>query len=89
MENRRIGLVEVERTFIDFEEIVDVSEYSPKIPEADKIIKKNKDSKILAAVLAVQPDYFITGDEHFFIPEVQHRVPVIKGKTFLEIYGIL
>lgn len=89
VESRRIGLVEVERTFIDFDKIVDESEYSSKIPEAKEIVHKKKDSKILAAVLALKPDYFITGDDDFFIPEVQQRVPVMRTKEFLEKYGIL
>ena len=89
VENQRIGLVEVERSFFDFDKIVDETEYSSKIPEAKKIVHKEKDSKILAAVLALKPDYFITGDEDFFIPEVQRRVPVMRTKEFLKKYGIL
>ena len=89
VESRRIGLVEVERAFIDFDKIVDEAEYSQKISEAEKIVHKKKDSKILAAVLALKPDYFITGDDDFFIPEVQQSVPVMRTKEFLEKYGIL
>jgi hypothetical protein len=61
MEDKRIALIEIERSLIDFVSIVEEKEYLKKISEARKLIRKEKDSKILAAVLAIKliPIFFL------------------------------
>jgi predicted nucleic acid-binding protein len=43
-----------------------------------------KDVPILAAVLSVKPNYFLTGDSHFFTDKIKSVVKVITAKEFLD-----
>ena len=38
---------------------------------------------ILAAVLYSKPDYFLTGDAHFFTGKIKSIIPVMTAKEFL------
>ena len=88
-EDKRIALMEIERSLIDFVSIVEEKDYLKKVGEARKLIRKEKDSKILAAVLAVKPDYFVTGDKDFHTFKMKQVVPVRHTKEVLEDLGIL
>jgi predicted nucleic acid-binding protein len=47
-------------------------------------MRYKKDIPVLAAVLTVKPDFFLTGDAHFFTEKVRKAVPVMSTKDFLE-----
>lgn len=78
-----IALAEAERALGDIE-VIHQSKYSKKIKEASLLITHKKDIPILAAVLAVNPDYFLTGDAHFFTESVKRTVSVLSAKEFLD-----
>jgi len=78
-----IALAETERSLSDIE-VIPRSKYGSKIKEASLLISHKKDIPILAAVLAVKPDYFLTGDTHFFTEKIKKVVSVISAKEFLE-----
>ncbi len=77
-----IALSEVERALSDMA-IIPRSKYRHKLMEAQGLISHKKDAHILAAVLQTKPDYFLTGDAHFFAESVQGRVRVMTAKDFL------
>ena len=77
-----VALSELERALSDIE-IVPKTKYSKKMRLAEQLVKHKKDVPILAAVLAVTPDYFITGDAHFFTEKVKSVVNVKRAKEFL------
>ena len=87
-EDKRIALIEIERSLIDFEVIVKEKYYKRNIGRAKKLIRKEKDSKILAAVLAINPDYFVTGDKDFHNFKIKQLVPVRYTKEVLEDLGV-
>ena len=74
---------EVEEAFLDIDVIVE-REYEAKIGEAGGCVKGDNDRKVLAAVLTVRPDYFITGDEDFYNDDVEERVEIVKSRELLE-----
>jgi len=88
VEDKRIALIEIERSLIDFEVIVKEKDYKRNIGRAKKLIRKEKDSKILAAVLAINPDYFVTGDKDFHNFKIKQLVPVRYTKEVLEDLGV-
>jgi predicted nucleic acid-binding protein len=61
--------------------------YNQKIKDAEKLISHKKDIPILAAVLFAKPDYFLTGDVHFFADKVRKVVTVMTAKDFLDKVG--
>ena len=77
-----IALSETERVLSDIT-IISRSKYNHKIKEAKSLITKKKDVPILAAVLYVKPDYFLTGDAHFFTDRIKNIVNVFTAKDFL------
>lgn len=89
IEDKRIAIIEVDRSLMDFEEIVKEDAYIHKIQEAWKLIRKEKDSKILAAVLAIKPTYFVTGDKDFHKSKIKQVVPVMHTKDVLKELKIL
>lgn len=78
-----IALSETERALSDIN-IIPRSKYSQKIKEAESLIAHKKDVLILAAVLYVKPDYFLTGDSHFFEDKIKNTVKVMTAKDFLD-----
>lgn len=78
-----IALFEMERALSDII-IIPRQEYNQKIKEAERLIAHKKDAPILAAVLHVKPDYFLTGDSHFFTDTVKKSITAITAKEFLE-----
>ena len=77
-----IALSELERALNDIE-IVPRFKYFKKIEIAKQLINHKKDLPILAAVLAVIPDYFLSGDAHFFTEKIKSIVKVKTAKEFL------
>ncbi|MBI4654621.1 MAG: putative toxin-antitoxin system toxin component, PIN family [Nitrospirae bacterium] len=78
-----IALLEVNRALADIQ-IIYRTVYSRKIKEAEGLITHKRDAPILAAVLSVKPDYFLTGDSHFFNEKIKDIVTVVTAKDFLE-----
>ena len=70
-----IALSEMERALSDIE-VIGKTKYSAKIKIAEKLITHTKDIPVLAAVLFVRPDYFLTGDAHFFNEKIKGIVNV-------------
>ncbi len=77
-----IALAETEKALTDIV-VIPRTKYSHKLKEAEFLIKHKKDIPILAAVLSVKPDYFLTGDAHFFTDNIKNIVNVITAKDFL------
>jgi predicted nucleic acid-binding protein len=77
-----IALAETEKALTDIV-VIPRTKYSHKIKEAGMLIKHKKDIPILAAVLYVKPDYFLTGDTHFFTENIKSIVNVITARDFL------
>ena len=77
-----IALAETEKALTDIA-IIPRTKYSNKIKEAEFLIKHKKDIPILAAVLFVKPDYFLTGDAHFFNDNIKSIANVVTAKDFL------
>lgn len=83
VESRRIALQEIDNSLRDISKIIKKSVYSRKIREAQRLVAGKEDAKILAAVLATEPDYFITGDKHFHTKKVKERVRVRHTRDIL------
>lgn len=78
-----IALSETKRALSDVI-VIERSKYLKKFKEAEYLISHKKDVPILAAVLAVKPDYFLTGDTHFFTAKVKDVISVMTAKEFLD-----
>lgn len=77
-----IALLELQRALSDIV-VISESRYKDKIKTAERLIDHKKDARILAAVLEVNPDYFLTGDSHFFTEKVRSAVNVRTTIEFL------
>ena len=77
-----IALTESEKSLRDIE-IIPRSKYSRKIKEAGNLMTHKNDIPILAAVLYLRPDYFLTGDTHFFTDKIKNIVNVATARDFL------
>jgi predicted nucleic acid-binding protein len=77
-----IALAETEKALSDIV-IVPRTKYSHKLREAEALMKYRKDIPILAAVLYIKPDYFLTGDMHFSTDQIKKIVNVINARDFL------
>lgn len=77
-----IVLAETEKALTDIS-IISRSKYSHKLRHAESLITHKKDIPILAAVLYAKPDYFLTGDTHFFTEKIKSIVNVSTAKDFL------
>jgi len=77
-----IALAEIEKALSDIV-IIPRTKYSHKLKEAEFLIKHKKDIPILAAVLYAKPDYFLTGDAHFFTDHIKSIVNVMIARDFL------
>jgi len=77
-----IALAEIEKALSDIV-IIPRTKYSHKLKEAEFLIRHKKDISILAAVLYVKPDYFLSGDGHFFTDNIRSVVNVITAVDFI------
>ncbi len=77
-----IALAETEKALSDIL-IIPKSKYDNKLNEAESLITHKKDIPILAAVLYSKPDYFLTGDTHFFTEKIKSVINVSTVKDFL------
>lgn len=78
-----IALAEIEKAMSDIV-VIPRLKYSHKLKEAETLIPHKKDIPILAAALYLKPDYFLTGDSHFFTDEIKRIVNVMTARDFLE-----
>lgn len=78
-----IALSETERALSDIE-IIPQSKYQQKLRTAENFITHKKDIPILATVFYARPDYFLTGDSHFFTDKIKNIVKVMTARDFLE-----
>ncbi|MGM0510936.1 MAG: PIN domain-containing protein [Thermoplasmatota archaeon] len=76
-------LHEVEEALMDID-FIERKEYEEKIQEAESLVGGENDSKVLAAVLHVEPDHFITGDGDFDNEEVRKRVDLKTSRELLD-----
>ena len=77
-----IALAETEKALTDIS-IIPRSKYKHKLKNAESLITHKKDIPILASVLYVKPDYFLTGDAHFFADKIKNIVNISTAKDFL------
>jgi putative PIN family toxin of toxin-antitoxin system len=77
-----IAISETEKAITDIS-IIPRSKYNHKLKEAEALVTYKKDAPILAAVLYAKPDYFLTGDGHFFTDKIKSIVNVATAKEFL------
>lgn len=77
-----IAVTETEKALTDIT-VIPRKKYNHKIKEAELLIKHKKDIPILAAVLYAKPDYFVTGDAHFFTDNIKNITNVIIAKDLL------
>ena len=77
-----IALAETEKALTDIT-VIPRAKYNHKLKDAESLITHKKDVPILAAVLYVKPDYFLTGDTHFFTDKVKSAVNVLTAKDLL------
>ena len=77
-----IAIAETEKALTDIV-VIPRTKYSHKLEEAEFLIRHKKDIPILAAVLFAKPDYFLTGDAHFFTDKIKSIVNVITAGDFL------
>lgn len=77
------ALAKIEASLQDFHETLSFNEYAHRINEARTFIKKDKDSKILAAVIHAKPDVFVTGDRDFHTDEIKKIVKVRYTRELL------
>lgn len=78
-----IATAEIEKALSDIV-VIPQTKYNHKLKDAEILIKHKKDIPILAAVLYSKPDYFLTGDSHFFSDEIKSIVSVMTARDFLE-----
>lgn len=78
-----IAIQEMKRAVSDIR-VLKSKDYLHLIPKAERLITHKKDVRILAAALAAKPDFFLTGDAHFFTDDVGKVVQVMTAKEFLD-----
>jgi len=86
VETLRIALEEVENSFSDII-VIPESDYIHNLSKPECLIKDKKkvnDRKVLAAVLTVNPDYFVTGDSDFDTKEIKREINVVTTRAVLE-----
>ncbi|MBN2014596.1 MAG: hypothetical protein JW778_05405 [Candidatus Altiarchaeota archaeon] len=64
--------------------IIPVQQYKEKTGNAKKLIDKRNDQRVLAAVLSVRPDYFISGDRDFHNEEIKTKVNLSSTRQILK-----
>ncbi len=77
-----IAVAETKEALTDIS-IIPHSKYNHKLKDAESLITHKKDIPILAAVLYAKPDYFLTGDAHFFTEKIKRIVNVSTAKDFI------
>ena len=82
VESKRIAFQEVEKALGDIR-VIGWEESAAYLKEASKLVRGENDRKILAAVLYIDPDYFITGDKHFHTTAVGKKIKVRHSKDIL------
>ena len=83
IESLKLAIDEVDKAMKDIQIVQDIN-CSKYISEAKKMVEEINDQKILSAVLASKPDYFITGDRHFYSKKVKTKVKIKKTREILK-----
>lgn len=78
-----VALAELGKALLDLR-VVPRSKYRRMHKIAGKLMMHRKDIPILAAVLYEKPDYFLTGDSHFFSEKIKETAVVMTAKEFLK-----
>lgn len=78
-----IAVAEIEKALTDIS-IIPRTKYNHKLKDAESMITHKKDIPVLAAVLYTKPDYFLTGDAHFFTDKIKRVANVATAKEFLK-----
>ena len=73
----------VEGALIDID-VTPEGRYGDRYDEAADFVGEGNDAEVLAAVLAVKPDSFVTGDGDFHVDEVRDLVEVMETRELLE-----
>jgi predicted nucleic acid-binding protein len=73
----------VEGALIDID-VLPEERYKDRYDEAAEFVGEGNDAEVLAAVLAVEPDSFVTGDRDFHVDEVTGLVEVVETRELLE-----
>ncbi len=73
----------VEGALVDVETVAE-EEYIDRYEEAAEVVGEGNDAEVLAAVLAVDPDHFVTGDMDFHTRDVEKKVDVVGTTELLE-----
>jgi len=86
--SKRIAFQEIHKATGDIH-IVSERKCAKYLSEAVALVKGENDQKILAAVLYIKPDFFVTGDHHFHTAEIKKRVNTIRTIEALKELKIL
>ena len=65
-------------------EIIEESYYNDIVSTSKKLIKKDADSKVLAAAIKIHADYLITKDKDFFKKHIEEKIRVMTPKDALK-----
>lgn len=83
VEAKIIALEEVKKSFEGIK-IIRENMYKGKMKEASKFVKGKNDRKVLAAVLAVKPDFFVTRDKHFHTKKLKEKIRITRTRELLK-----
>jgi putative PIN family toxin of toxin-antitoxin system len=81
-ESLKIAIEEADRALQDIS-VIKEGKYAKYIKEAGRMLNGKNDIKIMAAVLYSKPDFFITGDKHFYNNTVKSKVKLARTKDLL------
>ena len=81
-EAERIVIDEVKRSFSDMK-IIQIKDYRKELEITKNLVKGKNDQKVLAAVLHVKPDFFVTGDKDFHTKQIKKLTNVVNTSTTL------
>lgn len=82
-ESKRIAYQEIYKATGDIH-IVSERISAKYLMEATTLVKGENDQKILAAVLYIKPDFFVTGDHHFHTAEIKRKVNTRRTTELLK-----
>lgn len=81
VEESRIIINGLKNAIVNFE-VIKESEYCGYISEAKKYMATKEDAKILTAVFAREPDFFMTSDKNFYKENIKQIVPLNIQKIY-------
>lgn len=87
-QTKKVAIKAVEKSLIDIH-IIAWDQYFQQFEKARSLITGENDQKVLAAALHVDPDHFVTGDQHFQKNEILKLLPVKSTRKVLEELNLL